>query len=462
MIGSDEWSEMETTMRLILLLAVVLITVTPPLASQTYFEQSEARIQNSPISYEAVALFNNDSATMRLNIHYRIAQNFFIFVRNETATQSAPYAARGELLVELLNEQKVSVAREIRQLPLTRTTLPNETDKPPSLQGVVSLSAPPGKYTIVFIVDDRESGRTFVEKTRKVTLLDPKPNSLEVSDLMITGLSALRKIPDIFVPMNRGGNVLFSEAGGFLTEVFQPASRESLTVQWKLSGQADVFGQKIQKLEGTTYITLSGVLQLLPQDQGILYGLKSTNSSWKALFVALPLEKLEQGSYTLEVQYHSGKASRQQLHQFRVTWPSHPFSLMDPDLAIDALRFIAKESEIDRILSGSTERRAESFNRFWMDRDQDTTTAYNQAMAEYYYRVDETMRKFSTARENDGYKTDRGRIYILYGPPPKSERLLQPNSAPKEIWNYPNLHRRFIFIDPAKNGNYILSQAENL
>jgi hypothetical protein len=35
-------------------------------------------------------------------------------------------------------------------------------------------------------------------------------------------------------------------------------------------------------------------------------------------------------------------------------------------------------------------------------------------------------------------------------------------SGPKEIWTYDQLHKRFIFIDPAKNGNYILSQAENL
>lgn len=450
------------TMRLKLLLPVFLAIATAPLVSQTYFEQSETRVQNQPISYEAVVLFDSDSARTQLHIHYRIAQNFFIFIRNDTAPQTAPYIARGELLVELLNDQKVSVAREIRQLPLTRTTLPSETDRPPSLQGVVSLNAPPGKYTIVFIVDDRESGRTFVEKTRKVTLLEPNPTSFEVSDLMICGPSASGKRPDSFVPMNRGGNVLFSEAGGFLTEVYHTASSESLSVRWKLSGQADVFGQKIQKLEGTTYATLNGVLHLLPQDQGILYGLKSTGSSWKTLFVPLPLEKLEQGLYTLEVQYRSGKASRQHLHQFRVTWPSPPSSLMDPDLAVDALRYIAKEPEIDGMMSGSSERRAESFNRFWKERDQDTTTAYNQAMAEYYYRVDEAMRKFSTARENDGYKTDRGRIYILYGPPPKSERLLQPNSAPKEIWTYMNLHRRFIFIDPAKNGNYILSQAENL
>jgi hypothetical protein len=100
MVGCAEWSEMETTMRLILLLTFFLITVTPPLTSQTYFEQSEARVQNSPISYEAVALFDSDSATIRLNIHYRIAQSFFIFVRNETATQTAAYSARGELLVD--------------------------------------------------------------------------------------------------------------------------------------------------------------------------------------------------------------------------------------------------------------------------------------------------------------------------------------------------------------------------
>ena len=196
-------------MRLKLLLPVFLATVTAPLTAQTYSEQSESRIQNPPISYEAVALFNSDSARMQLNIHYRIAQNFFIFVRNETAPQTAPYAARGELLVELLNDQKVSVAREIRQLPLTRTTLPSETDRPPGLQGVVSLTAPAGKYTIVFIVDDRESGRTFAEKTRKVTLLEPKPSSFEVSDLMISGPSAFSKTPDVFVPMNRGGGRAF-------------------------------------------------------------------------------------------------------------------------------------------------------------------------------------------------------------------------------------------------------------
>ncbi|MGA3243337.1 MAG: GWxTD domain-containing protein [Bacteroidota bacterium] len=449
-------------MRLTSLLAACLIVGAAHVTSQTRFEESESRNPNSPISYEALALFNADSSTMQLNIHYRIGQNFFIFIRNESAPQRTEYVAHGELVVELQNEQKLSVARQILQLPLTRSTLPKESDRTPSLQGVVSLSAPPGKYTIVFSVDDHESGRTFMEKTRKVTLLASKPSSLEVSDLVMCRQPALSEGSQMFVPMNRGGNVLFADAGGFLTEFFQPAAQDSLTLTWKLTGQADGFGERIQKVEGSRFTMLRGVLHLLPQDQGVLYGLKSSSQGWKTLYVPLPLEKLEPGSYTLEVQYRSGKSSKQDLHQFHITWPSHPFSLTDPDLAIDALRHIATESEIDGMQSGSAERRAESFYRFWKVRDKDTATAYNQAMAEYYYRVDEAMRKFSTARENDGYKTDRGRIFILYGPPPKSERVLQPNSGPKEIWTYDRIHKRFIFIDPTKNGNYVLSQAENL
>jgi len=449
-------------MRHSLLVLAAVATLSATAISQNHFEQSEARLTNSPISYEAIPLFDSDSSKTVVNIHYRIGQNFFIFVRNERASQRTEYVAHGELVVELLNEQKTSVARQILQLPLTRETLPRESDRPPTLQGVISLAAPPGKYTIVFSVDDHESGRTFMEKTTKVTLLAPQPSTFEVTDLLMIGRPALGAKPELFVPMNRGGNVLFAEPGGFLIEAFLPAPEDSLSVNWTLTGHTQGFGERVSKMEGSAFTTLDGVLHLLPQDQGVLYGLKRTSEKWRTIYVSLPFEKLHPGSYTAEVHYKLGKTTRQHMLEFRITWPSHPFSLMDPELAVDALRHIAKETEIDGMLSGSLERRAASFYQFWNERSKDTTTAYNQAMAEYYYRVDESMRKFSTAKENDGYKTDRGRIYILYGPPPKSERILQPNSGPKEIWVYEKLHRRFIFIDPSRNGNYILSQAENL
>lgn len=426
------------------------------------FEQGDARSLNSPISYQAVSLFRTDSGKCRVDIHYRIGQNFFIFVRNESPGKNGTYVARGELVVELLNDQRVSVAREIRQLPLSRNTLPRETDRPPGIQGVVSLSAPPGTYTVVFSVDDHESGRTFMERTRKTTLQAPTLKSLETSDIIFIQKPVTDPGSAMIVATNRGGHTLFGEVGNVLTEIYLPSLSDTLKIRWKLIGKAESFGQQTVDLEGTDFTALPGLIEALPQDQGVLYGLKKVGDNWKTIVIPLPLEKLHPGKFSLEVNYFLGSAKKQQVHLFNVVWPSRPLSLTDPELSVDALRHIATEQEIDKMQSGSLEQRSEAFNAFWRSKSPDSPAAFNLSMAEYYYRVDEAMRKFSTARENDGYKTDRGRIYILYGQPQKSERMLQPNSSPMEVWTYDRLRKRFIFIDTAKNGNYVLSQAENL
>ncbi|MEK7669845.1 MAG: GWxTD domain-containing protein, partial [Bacteroidota bacterium] len=77
-------------------------------------------------------------------------------------------------------------------------------------------------------------------------------------------------------------------------------------------------------------------------------------------------------------------------------------------------------------------------------------------------RVDESIRRFSSLKENDGYKTDRGRIFVLYGTPTTTERRLLPNRTPMEVWTYQNIRRKFIFTDPSRSGNYILTETETL
>jgi hypothetical protein len=83
-------------------------------------------------------------------------------------------------------------------------------------------------------------------------------------------------------------------------------------------------------------------------------------------------------------------------------------------------------------------------------------------MAEYYQRCDYALENFGTLRQANGIKTDRGKIYILYGPPAKTERLLTPGTPPKEIWYYDNLGMKFIFVDESRAGNYKLLSSEKL
>jgi GWxTD domain-containing protein len=146
---------------------------------------------------------------------------------------------------------------------------------------------------------------------------------------------------------------------------------------------------------------------------------------------------------------------------FNIIWPLKPYSLSDFKLAVDAVRHIATEEELDSMTAFSSSKSVKAFRAFWHKRNPDTTRAFNPAMAEYYRRVDETIKRFSSTNGMDGYKTDRGRIYILFGSPSITNRLLKPNSAPTEIWTYEKLKRRFTFTDQRKTGNYILMKMEN-
>ncbi|MBI3587155.1 MAG: GWxTD domain-containing protein [Ignavibacteriales bacterium] len=418
--------------------------------------------QNPFVSYETVVLPGPDSSTTTVNIHYRISERFFIFVRNEGEPNRTEYIARGELMVELLNDQKVSVAREIRQIGLTHTSPTKETDRPNDLQGGISFSVPGGLYQVVFSLDDRESGRSFIDKERKITAVKPQLQPLEVTHPMFVRAFNKTHSTNEFILLNRGGDILFGSRGGLLIQLYLPNSTIPLSVQWKIEGNVEELGLRKQNFSGSEYTLKDGLLKLITREQGLSYTLEPSPLPWKILYLPVAPEQFESGLFKIEIEYSQGNLKQKKNYSFRVEWPSRPFSLVNPELAIDALRHIASEAELQELQSGSAVHRAEAFYQFWRKRDRDTTTAYNEMMTEYYVRVDESLRKFSTSRDGDGYKTDRGRIYILYGAPTRSDRILQPGGSPTEIWIYETIKRRFVFIDPTKTGNFILSQAENL
>lgn len=64
-----------------------------------------------------------------------------------------------------------------------------------------------------------------------------------------------------------------------------------------------------------------------------------------------------------------------------------------------------------------------------------------------------------TGAFKDGWKTDRGRVYVLYGPPSNIQRYpSMTNTRPYEIWEYENLQSGvfFVFIDRMGLNNFEL------
>ncbi len=122
------------------------------------------------------------------------------------------------------------------------------------------------------------------------------------------------------------------------------------------------------------------------------------------------------------------------------------------------------------------EEREEFIEQFWLRRDPDPDTPENEYREEYYRRIAYANEKFTSGKP--GWKTDRGRIYITWGPPdsieahpaggpyerPYYEGGGSTSTYPFEIWFYRYLDGvgsgiEIEFVDPSGSGEYRIAQS---
>ncbi|MGQ9470693.1 MAG: GWxTD domain-containing protein [Candidatus Aminicenantales bacterium] len=123
---------------------------------------------------------------------------------------------------------------------------------------------------------------------------------------------------------------------------------------------------------------------------------------------------------------------------------------------LSTVRYIITSQERKTFLSLSTSERQAFIEDFWKKRDPTPETEVNEYKNEYYRRVEEAKRLF-TEGGTSGWLQDRGRIYILLGPPEQREQYPRGYTFygfPTEIWHY-GFHR-LIFVDTRWNGNFEL------
>jgi len=122
-------------------------------------------------------------------------------------------------------------------------------------------------------------------------------------------------------------------------------------------------------------------------------------------------------------------------------------------------RYVATKNETEQYkkLTGIEAKRKAMFE-FWMNRDEDRTTPQNEAKQEYFKRVGIANNQYKTGFR-EGWKTDRGRVYILYGVPDEIERHANElDVKPYEVWYYNSIQGgvQFIFGDRTGFSDFIL------
>jgi GWxTD domain-containing protein len=125
----------------------------------------------------------------------------------------------------------------------------------------------------------------------------------------------------------------------------------------------------------------------------------------------------------------------------------------------EAASYLANSDDVDTFEKLTTaDARREFLASYWTSIESGKDGRPPISRAEYKRRVQTATQRYRL-HNRPGWKSDRGRVYLLYGEPDEFERV--PNDEqvkPHEIWYYYGIENgvQFIFIDRTGFGDYIL------
>lgn len=248
---------------------------------------------------------------------------------------------------------------------------------------------------------------------------------------------------------------------------FYPASSNRLTFYAELYNAAKVWGAEGKFLVGG-YVESSENLSRL---NDFVFRKRMDAKAVNVVLHSMDISQLPSGNYNLvlEVRDQQNKLVTSNKVFFQRSNPGVPFRIGDLSSVIvgntfaarivnaDSLRDflrsigpIASEAERDYAYNLAKTNDIPTMQRFfynfWQKRN------YNDPASEwqkYYQEVRKVNAAYSTPVKR-GYNTDRGRVYLKYGPPDQVvEVYSEPGAYPYEIWHYYTLGRqrnkRFVF-----------------
>lgn len=357
--------------------------------------------------------------SLRMLISVSVPYDNLAFLRDADG-----FKAEIEVVVSILSGSDL-VEERFRKSEVSTILFANTNSRTKRATHSEEFLLPPGSYSMRVTMTDLET-RKKSRWSDRVVLAEIDP-LLRVSDLFwVPDNDSLEALGTPKVTEN------FTTSGGYLTarvEVYSNGT-DPIKLYWHL------IGEKQDTVHMETAVMVPG-------------------SDANVRELELNLGKLNPQRYTLVFEAVGNGRREVRKRSFMVRFPGMPSSIIDLDRAIRQVKYIANTSENRALRKAPPGEKGRLFREFWKSRDPTPNTVANELMDEYYRRIEYSDTHFSTHRE--GWETDRGRIYILYGPPTSIERHpFEAGSRPYEIWFYINLARQFIFVDETGFGDYKL------
>jgi len=360
-----------------------------------------------------------DKENIKVSVHVKIPYTELQFIRSGEA-----YLARYEVAVNLADKNKERIAGTIWSDTLRLSSYKKTRNNTNTVTAVRSFVVPASELKITVRVTDLYTKRSMI-------LSDGVDQSK-----MYAGELSLGNIMIMENGKGRENKLLLNQS---FYEIID-------TLRFKVRLLGDHSPYKIRyelkvkeesKLKETILLDHQGPIDSL-------------------LSFVVPLTDMHYSNYSLFVVATDSKNNSVLTKaNFRVRIRGVNFEVDNMDEAIKQLAYITSDREIREMLTGSEQEKSDKFKQFWSNLDPTPGSVENELMEEYYRRVAFSIEAFTVVQ--DGWKTDRGMIYILFGPPDEIQRgPFELDSKPYQVWEYYHIGKQFVFRDMTGFGDFRL------
>lgn len=408
-----------------------------------------SQAQEMPLSV-STASFKNlaDDRGDFTELYYMISRSQIQFIEEEDAFV-APFTIKLTILDAAGNE-----VYGIEEKSGIRATTKNQTDLTQNVIDLLTFYLKPGEYTYILDLSGEGLTEQLVRKGR-INSPDFSNDKLQLSQIefcsnISTDLTVAKFIknhlmvypnPSEIFDINKPIVFFYAEIYNMVYNPDEPESEYGLTfIILDANGDTvKVYPEDIKKKAGSTSVIASylNVRKLKTGKYQLTIKIKDF-STGQIVSVSKEFKVEELARITVK---------DAELFRKMVTYTANP-----RDLEIfDKLNLIGKQTFIQN---------------YWKQRDPTPDTPENEFRQLFIQRWNFVNTRYvNESLSEEGWQTDRGRIYLLHGPPSDVERYLgDPQKKDYEIWLYEGGNyglKKFIFADVYMRGKYYLIHSES-
>jgi len=339
------------------------------------------------------------------------------------------YAAEVELTFSLQEKGRPESVRLLdRRRKIDLANFAETLDREKSLRVVEEMVVPTGDYVASVAVTDRYAKNTGA--TTESGQVHDFLAKLHMSELLLTTDSLARFQSEQLIP--------------FRQNRFQKNFYALLALGGLQAGNAVVMRYELLDGEGKS---------LFERQVNFTAPEATVYSS-----LPIPADKLAMGVTQLKIFAEQNGVKAEAALSIYANVGVSPQPGQNLNAIIEPMRYIMDNKDWQELKDAAPDERAKIFNAFWAARQPQATTKpdENPLLAEFFVRVQESNLRFRWA-SIEGWRSDRGRIFIIYGDPDnvQRQRATRGNTV-YETWTYTEIGRQFIFYDLNNDGDFRL------